>query len=504
MTSKKIYNEAVNIQFAYSAAHLRSNMRGCKFMKVTGRRIFSSVLAVVSIVGMMSANSCALDYWKNDFAGIASASSSTAYVTPPTNFTITYGDTYADISWEPVKGANQYNIFMYDEETGEYKYNGFTRSATYRVALRRNVTYKFKFDAERNMEVSEKSEEVSVKTTTIPAPTVGKNLWGQENEFMWTEIFDADYYKVYRYNTKTKKYKLIGETKSRHYIDDSVKYGKTYSYKVSAVCDDGTSKLSEEYTLTIPDMKELSISAEFRKEDIELKWNNTSDAYSYNVYKYNTKTKKYTLVKNTTSWPRYYDEKIKPGKTYSYKVCPVGKYGKGKYSNIVSVTVPDIELPAIPVIKNYKSSTYSVSFSWNAVNDAAYYKIYKYNPDSKKYELYDTTSTTSMSIGSLSSNTTYYFKVAATNLKGTGSLSKQIKITTDKETTNSGSSSDHSLTWVCPACGTTNYDFGGWSFACTNCKNMKPTKDTWTCPRCGTTNFNWGTGICTNCKNLKP
>lgn len=479
-------------------------MRGCKFMKVTEKRLLSSVLAVVSIVGMISVKACAQNYLEKIPMGIASAAS-TAYITPPTDFKITLGDSYADISWEPVEGADQYSVYRYDEETGEYKYLDFTRKTTFRVWLARGVTSKFKVVSERNMVLSEKSKEIAIKTTIISPPTLGQTIFGKENELAWTEVRGANYYKVYRYNPKKEKYKLVEETTNTFYTDNNVKYGKTYSYKVSAVCDTGTSKLSEEYTLTIPEWEKPLISAEFRSSDIKLEWDSIRNANSYNVYRYNEKTKKYTLVKNT-EWAWYIDEKIKPGKTYTYKVCAVGKYGKGEYSNIVSASVPNIKLPTAPVITSTDSDLYSVSFSWDPVKDADYYIIYQYNPKTRKYEKFDTTTGTGGSIHMLSENTTYYFKIAAKNMVGTGPMSKQITITTKKRSSDSssGSSSDHSLTWVCPACGTTNYDFGGWSFACTNCKNMKPTKDTWTCPRCGTTNFNWGTGICTNCKNLKP
>ncbi|MCM1285355.1 MAG: hypothetical protein NC213_09320 [Acetobacter sp.] len=46
---------------------------------------------------------------------------------------------------------------------------------------------------------------------------------------------DCSYFRVYRYNSKTKKYDYLGYTKSNSFTDKTAKKGKTYKYKVSAV-----------------------------------------------------------------------------------------------------------------------------------------------------------------------------------------------------------------------------------------------------------------------------
>ncbi|MGN1305020.1 MAG: fibronectin type III domain-containing protein [Oscillospiraceae bacterium] len=470
-------------------------------MKVTRKRVLSTIAAAAFALVMMSIEICAQTFVSSVPIGIVAAETNKESIDPPTKFKVSTDAYSVDISWEPVEGAEIYTIYQYNERTEEYEHIGFAYWPKYTVdGLEKNTSYKFRIRSGKGFTISKKSKVITVKTSIISTPTISNSGYGNEKTFSWNSINGADHYNVYRYNSKTKKFSLIAKTTDTSYSDPKAKRGQTYSYKVAAVCEEGRGSLSEEYKTTIPELDAPAISADFDGKSVHISWDDISKAQSYNVYRYNTKTKKYKLIKET-SWNWYYDEKIKPDNKYTYKVCAVDSFGKGEYSNIVSVKVPEIKLPSAPVITKTEAGTYSVKFSWNDVKGANEYKIYQYNPNTKKYELFDTTLSTSVTINFLSSDTTYYFKVAAKNLKGTGAFSKQIKITTNKK---ASTSSDHSLTWVCPACGTTNFDFGGLSFACTNCKNMKPTNNTWTCPRCGTTNFNFGLGICSSCGNLKP
>lgn len=477
-------------------------MRGCKFMKVTGKRVISSVLAMVSIFGIMSSNICAADTVELARTELMSEQNN-GTLPAPTGFKGNINAEFVEISWEPVEGAESYYIYRYDEYYGDYRYIGSSAEPSYTVTgLRRDSSYKFKVCACKNDTIGELSEAIKVKTLAVPTPVIKKDRYDAENEFSWDYFMGAKYYKVYKYSKKAKEFKYIAKVETPHFTDENAKGGATNYYKVAAVTDAGVSKCSAIYKLSIPKLETPKATAKFNYDHITVAWDEVPNTTQYYIYKYSTKKKKYILINKQDRYvTSFYDDNIKDGKTYNYKIRAVNDYGKSNYSQRASIHIPKMDKPAAPVIKSTEANTYSVSFSWNDVKNAGSYIIYKYNSNSQKFEEVDTTTSTNVTVSWLSSDTTYYFKVAAKNgLTGIGPRSKQITITTKKR----ASSSNHSLTWVCPACGTTNYDFGGLSFACTNCKNMKPTKDTWTCPRCGTTNFNWGLGICSKCKNLKP
>ena len=455
------------------------------------------------MLGTLSVDVCAQTYGETTYAN-TSFEQSADTLPAPSGFKGTIGATYVNISWDPVEGADSYNIYQYDENIKQYEYIGYTTSPSYKVTnLQKNSSYKFKVCANKGTVSSEKSKAVNVTTSNIETPTIKGNYHNELNSFSWQHIYEIKYYKIYKYNSKTKKFEYIAKTTDDFYTDKKVKNGKKYYYKVSAVGEHGEGNLSEKYEMVIPKLETPTVEAEFYSSCIKVSWNEIPNAKQYYLYKYSTKKQTYALIKKlNASYGTYYtytDTNIKDGKTYNYKVRAVNDLGKSGYSPRATVKIPAMKLPSAPVIKNTEAYTNSLSFSWNEVKGADCYIIYKYDPNSKKFEEYDTTRGTEVSLLFISPDTTYYFKIAAKNLKGVGPKSKQITITTKKLDTSS-----HSLTWVCPACGTTNYDIGGFSFCCSYCKNMKPSENTWTCPRCGTTNLNWGLGICSKCKNLKP
>ena len=53
----------------------------------------------------------------------------------------------------------------------------------------------------------------------------------------WSEVDDAEEYKVYRSSSSDGKYKLCGTTENTYYKDKSIKTGTKYYYKVRAVSD---------------------------------------------------------------------------------------------------------------------------------------------------------------------------------------------------------------------------------------------------------------------------
>lgn len=87
---------------------------------------------------------------------------------------------------------------------------------------------------------------------------------------------------------------------------------------------------------------------------------------------------------------------------------------------------------------NFKASktTTSITLSWDAVEGADAYKVFMYNPATKKFEKYKSTRKTFCKITGLTKGTKYYFKVAILkkvkngNDYNEGVYSKKISVTT--------------------------------------------------------------------------
>lgn len=89
----------------------------------------------------------------------------------------------------------------------------------------------------------------------------------------------------------------------------------------------------------------------------------------------------------------------------------------------------------VPANFKTKKTDNSVTLSWDAVDGADMYRVYKYNSKTKKYEKYKDVKTAKCTIKKLSAGTKYKFKVVAYTKNASGKYvkgksSKEISVTT--------------------------------------------------------------------------
>ena len=111
--------------------------------------------------------------------------------------------------------------------------------------------------------------------------------------------------------------------------------------------------------------------------------------------------------------------------------CPVIDASDTSYSFGIECSAAETELSAPANVKE-KVNGNAVILSWDEVEGANSYRIYKYNAGKKKYVKYKTVTGTKAVIKDLDEGTAYKFKVAALQKKGrtftAGKLSKAITV----------------------------------------------------------------------------
>lgn len=153
-------------------------------------------------------------------------------------------------------------------------------------------------------------------------------------------------YKIYRYDSKSKKYEYLGKAGNGYgslvYVDKTAKPSKNYKYKVASY--NKANKLysyqskssAKSITPKLPKPKKLSFTATYSPEVkgvsgsdfISFKLNKKSCS-GYKLYRWNSSKKKYAVI--DTSWLSYnYDLNVKKGKTYTYKIRAFAKSSTGK------------------------------------------------------------------------------------------------------------------------------------------------------------------------------
>lgn len=113
--------------------------------------------------------------------------------------------------------------------------------------------------------------------------------------------------------------------------------------------------------------------------------------------------------------------------TYYFRVRAVGATGTGNWSDVVSASTWSLAAPT--GVAGVGNSTSQVTFSWNAVAHATSYTI-QYDTNASFTSATSTTSsTTSKALTGLSTGTTYYARIRATNGSYTGAWSSTASAT---------------------------------------------------------------------------
>ena len=141
------------------------------------------------------------------------------------------------VSWGKVTGASKYNVYR-KTGSGSWSKIKTTTSTSYTDSSAKAGTtyyYKVKAVAEKSSANSADSKVVSA-AAKLAQPEVKVALSSGKPKISWGKVSSAQKYNVYRATSENGEYKKIKTTISTSYTDKDAKSGKTYYYKVQAVC----------------------------------------------------------------------------------------------------------------------------------------------------------------------------------------------------------------------------------------------------------------------------
>ena len=162
---------------------------------------------------------------------------------------------------------------------------------------------------------------------------------------------------------------------------------------------------------------------------VKLTWDAVEGADSYKIYRATSKNGKYSLM-YTTKNTSYTNTKAIAGKYYYYQVVAVADDGTTSApSNIVGRTC-DLPRPVVTASNAVKSG--KVLLTWDAVEGAVSYKIYRATSKDGKYSLMYTTQNTAYINTNATPGVKYYYKVVAVAEKtAANSAGAQVSRTCD-------------------------------------------------------------------------
>ena len=198
------------------------------------------------------------------------------------------------------------------------------------------------------------------------------------------------------------------------------------TYKVYAVDTAGNLSNASSNSVTVATTYNLpapnNFSASGTSNTVTLSWNSVSGALSYTLYWDNVSgIDSSDNAISPISTDNYTHSGLDNGTTYYYKVTAVDSTGTmGTLSSEVNASTP---LPA-PDNLSASGANNTITLTWNSVSGATSYTLYWGNVsgiDSSDTAI--TSSNDNYTHNSLANGSIYYYKVAAVNSSGTGTLS---------------------------------------------------------------------------------
>ncbi len=327
---------------------------------------------------------------------------------------ITTSAGHPKLSWNTVPGAAKYWIYR-STDGKTFKYYDSTKSTSYtNNSTNIGTTYYYKIKAvDSSGTTTDYSAVKSIKCTTA-APSLSISRANGKPKLSWKSVSGATKYWIYR-STDGKNFKYYDSTTKTSYTNSGAASGTKYYYKVKAVATVNGKSVASSYSyakslVCTPATPKVSITSANGKP--KLSWNAVNGATKYWVYR-STDGKNFKYYDSTTK-TTYTNNSTTVGTRYYYKVKAVVVDNGTSYASAFSSAKSMVVRTAAPTLKTAAPEG-TPSLSWNAVNGATKYWVYR-STDGKEFKYYDSTTKTAYTNKSVDAGKTYYYKVKAVNV----------------------------------------------------------------------------------------
>ena len=410
-----------------------------------------------------------------DSGGQSAQSSETSAVTAPsapTGLTATGGLGQITLNWSAVAGAAKYNVYQSTSAGGEGAspvINGVTSTNVSVAALSDGTQYYFTVKAVNSSgAIGGASNEANA--WTIPQVPTGANATGGNGQITltWFASTGATSYNVYQGSSAGAegatpvKTGVTGTSTTVTGLSNNTQY----FFKLSAVNSTGESNESGEVSAATASGAPTNLTAtsgnsQSGSSQIVLSWTAAAGATSYNVYQGTSAGGEGTsaIMGGISGTSATISGGLLPATRYYFIVKAITGGNLSVASNEANaITAPDITTGVVAT-----GSSGQVGLSWSATTGATSYNVYQGTSpggEGSTPAMTGVTGTSANVIG-LSSNTHYYFQIAAVNTGGAGRLSNEVNALTAPAAptgvTATGGASQVNLSWTASA-GATGYN----------------------------------------------
>ena len=347
------------------------------------------------------------------------------------NNVLSKNSTTLEITWNKVSGADGYRVKRSTSKTGTYEViatisSGSTVKYTDRgLTAGKRYYYKIECMDKVNGTVGYSGNSIHDSGQTVKQVKLS-SVQGKTSTSLsitWKQISGVAGYQVFRSTSKDDGYQKIATisgASTTQYIDDGLKAGKTYYYRVRAYkknnkqTEIGTSSTAQKaWAVKQPVISGLSVKS---GKTIVVSWGKVSRSSGYTIFRRSSSESSYKKVGTVSSADtlEYSDTSVSAGKIYYYRVCANSSILGDDSGRGDSSTAWKIPLVAKGTISSVSlGSAGALTISWAKVSNASGYQLAYATSESGTYTQVAKTTSTSYTHSGLISGSTYYYKVRA-------------------------------------------------------------------------------------------
>ena len=289
-------------------------------------------------------------YWSDALVGIYTVTKATA----PANLIASQTDKAITLKWSKVAGASSYEIYKYNSTTKAYDlYKSLTGTSLTVTGLKGATAYTFLVRPVTLTKDKVKAIGEYKKITVTTKPSATTKIISSSTDITvtlkWNKVSGADGYKVYKYDAKTKSYKLY-KTLTDNVITVTGLNSKTsYTFLVRPIkfigggkyLEGDANKITVKTTAVTKPATPSAIIASAKSGKITLKWNKVTNAAGYQVCYKDGKTGQIKLIGTVGAGTNVISKAgFTPGEKYlfgarAYKIVD----GKTVYGDWAKITV---------------------------------------------------------------------------------------------------------------------------------------------------------------------
>lgn len=394
-----------------------------KFIK----RLFAVMLALALVFGSAAVQGIA----GIKTGGALISASAVAAPAVPGSFKAAFASfTSIKLTWNASDGATGYVIYRYNPAKNAFLRLVVVKGLTYtNTGLTKGKTYFYKiaaYTASGGKNIYSKVSLPVYCTLKLAAPGNFKAAPSQYNSarLSWSAVPGARGYAVYRSMTKTGGYERLGTTASSDYVDIPLATGQIYYYKAFAYAPyNGKNEYSPASATSgvkvVPQVPQSLKAVSLGYNKVKLTWDSVRGADGYIAYIATAKEGPYTLIENYINDTEATFSPLDTGTTYYFRIRCFAVTTFGNVASAACAPVSVMPVPSAPAaVSALSAGTNSVTVTWDAVEGATGYTVYRAGFFGIFFNDITSTSETSYTDTGLTTGSIYNYKVKAYFTKG--------------------------------------------------------------------------------------